>query len=452
MKRLFLLVLLISGVSVSAQDPVEAELAEKLQFTLDSAVTKMKLIGVSVNMIMPDGKVWNATSGYADPYAPGNFEPDQLFWSASMGKMFTGGIIFQLAEEGKLSLEDKIGMYFNDIPYIDTNITLRELIKHRSGIAEVLSPASTAQWYNNPDKVWTGREVLETYLKPKSFAHGTNFEYSNSNFILLAMVIEKITGNTMAHELNTRFFTPLGMQRSYYLPENQPTEPIVPCWADFNQDGVWDDQANFIHSTCFASMVSGAGAILSQPCEFSKYTRALYGGELVNDSTLDQIKQCTNVAMGPYCNGYGMATMRYSFSGKSYYGHGGDISGFTNLSIHQPETNLTLTLMINQDRQNRALLALVLLRKINQITTGIEDYQETNFQLVKNPVDQELELILDEEKPTPAEIRSVAGQLIKRIELQTGQNRIDVSYLNTGVYQLLLNTEMGLVSRRFVKQ
>ncbi len=443
--------LVFCSVSVFAQDPVEIELAEKLQFTLDSAVEKMKLTGVSANITMPDGKVWNATSGYADPYDERRIGENELFWSGSICKMFTGGVIFQLAEEGKLSLEDKIGKYFNDIQYVDTNVTIRELVKHRSGIAEVLSQTATSQWYNNPNKMWSKREVLDTYLKPKSFNHGAGFEYSNSNFILLAMVVEKVTGNSFAQELNTRFFGPLGMNRSYFLPQDQPLEPTVTCWSDFNQDGEWDDQSNFIHSKCFSTMVSGAGAMLSQPADISKYTRALYSGQLTSDTTLDQMKQCTNVSFGPNCNGYGMSTMRYSYFGKNWFGHGGDISGFTTMTVHQKESNITLTLMINQDLQNRALLASALIKKLNFITTGIEENVQDLTRIIQNPVKDKLFVEVGTAKPIQAEIRSVDGKLINAFTLIPGRNEVDICDLETGVYQLMLNAASGPVCKRFVK-
>ncbi len=457
MNKLYAIALIAGSLSfsstVNAQDPVATEVADKLQFTLDSAITALKITGVSVNVTTSDGKVWNSVGGYSDASTQTPMNPDHLLWTASMCKEFTGGLVMQLVQEGKVTLEDKIGMYFNDIPNVDTNVTLREMLKHRSGIAEFLSNASSSQWYTNPDKVWTSREALETYLPAKTFAHGMGFEYSNSNYLLLGMVIEKVTGRTLAEELRTRFFTPLGLTHTYFMPNDFPIEEVTPCWSDFNQDGVFDDQANFIHSTCFASMVAGAGAMLSKPDEISKFTRALHGGQLINANLLNEMKVCSNVSFGPNSTGYGISTMRYNFFGKNYYGHGGDISGFTTLTIHQPETNVTLTLMINQDRQNRAALAAALLKKLSLITTGISENElDSKVTLLENPVSDVLNVSLATEiKSCSATIYSLDGRQLSTHELEAGLNKINTSLLPSGMYQLVLTTGLGPVSKRFVK-
>ncbi|MES2627764.1 MAG: serine hydrolase [Bacteroidota bacterium] len=445
----FLSVFLLTAFTANAQQPVSAEIAQQLQFTLDSAVKVMKLTGVSVNITMSDDKVWNAVSGYADASTQEPFNPEHLLWSGSIAKLFTGGVVLQLAEEGRLSLEDKIGSYFNDIPNVDPNVTLREMIKHRSGINEFLSQAASSQWYNNPDKVWTGREVLETYLPAKSFNHGTNFQYSNSNFVLLAMVVEQVTGNTLGEEMRNRFFIPLGLNNTFFMPEQQPTAAVTPCWSDFNQDGKWDDQANFILSTSFASMVSGAGAMLTQPADVSKYTRAVFGGELLSESTLAEMKQCTNVSFGPNSTGYGISTMRYKFFNREYFGHGGDISGFTTLTMHQPETNLTLTLMINMDLQNRVALAAALLKKVTLITTGIAESDAHLTLSLVNPANDQLTVFNPGTVAINAQVIGVDGRKVMDVILKPGKSTSDLTALKSGLYLL---TDEHQHSIRFVKE
>lgn len=442
--------LLFAGTS-QAQDAVSQDIADQLQFTLDSAIEKMKLIGVSANVTMPDGKVWNSTGGLSDPTMSDPMNPDHLLWSASMCKLFTGGVILQLAEEGKLSLEDKIGKYVTGINNIDTNVTLREMIKHRSGIGEVLNNTSTSQWYNNPNKIWTSREVLETYLPTKTFNHGQGFEYSNSNYLLLGMVVNEITGRTLGEEIHSRFLTPLGMTTTFFMPEDVPDADVTPCWADFDGDGIWTDQANFILTPSFSSMVAGAGALLTKPADVSKYTRALFGGQLVSDSILVQMKQCTQVSFGPNCNGYGMATMRYLFFGKYWYGHGGDISGFTTMTVHQPETNITLTLMINQDRQNRAALATALIKKLNLISTGISQNEMSSKISIENPVTEQINISSDLCEDINADIIAIEGRLINSIRIVPGRNEVALNGLTPGMYQIIFRSGSEVNSRKFIK-
>ncbi len=437
----------------TAQQSVDPVLAGKLQQVLDSTAKALKMMGVSANIILGDNSVWNGYTGFGDPFVEAPINPEHLFWTASMGKLFLGATVMQLVEENKMSLDDPIGKYFNDIQYVDTNITIRELLKHRSGVKEFLSQTATAQWYNNPDKMWTPREALETYLGPKDFAHGTSFAYSNSNFVILGMVIEKVTGNTLAQEFRSRIFNPLGMEHSYFQPQETFIENITPCWSDFNQDGIFDDQSNFIHSTSFASMVFGAGAILSKSEEVSKFTRAVFRAELFNQSLLDEMKQCTSVSFGPNSTGYGIATMRYKFFNKDYFGHGGDISGFTTLTIHQPETNVTLTLMVNNDRRNRAALASALIKELNAASTGIGENSATpSVSLLENPVQEKLHFTITESAlASTAAIYSLDGRKLASHTVSQADNQLDVSQLTQGIYLLVINDQNGVVSQRFVK-
>lgn len=453
MKRVLpVFALLLSTLSVHAQ-PVSQALAIKLQFALDSTAAAQKMTGVHANMIISDGSTWNGYTGYENPFTQEPLNTTDLWWSASMCKVFIGGIALQLVDEGKMTLEDKVGKYFTDLTYVDTNITIRELLKHRSGIKDVLNNTSTQQWYTNPDKVWTGKEVMNTFGAPKEFNHGGGFSYSNANYILMSMIIEKITGNTVGKELKDRFFVPLGMNHSYFMPEQAPSEDVVTCWADFNGDKVWDDECNFIHSTSFASMVSGAGAILTKSDEVSRYTRALFSGQLCTSTLLSEMKQCTNVSFGANSTGYGISTMRYKFFNRDYYGHGGDISGFTTLTIHQPETNVTLTLMINNDLQNRAALASALLKALNNYTTEIsERLMEDKLQILQNPVRNVLNAHFSgSTEKLKASIIGVDGKVLLSDSHFDSEFSFDLSTFDAGIYQLVISDGVDQLAKRFIK-
>src|SRR5690606_15033305 len=103
-------------------------------------------------------------------------------------------------------------------------------------------------------------------------------------------------------------------------------------------------------------------------------TRVLFTGQFVHDTTLTLMKTCTNVDLGNGCNGYGYGTMRYNLGGKTYFGHAGDLSGFTNLTIHHETDSITLTICINRNHAQRGAIALALLNALQQaLTLGINE-------------------------------------------------------------------------------
>jgi CubicO group peptidase (beta-lactamase class C family) len=309
---------------------------------------------------------------------------------------------------------------------------LRYLLNHRSGLADYLQqPGAANNWFNYPDSVWPPAQVIGTYHATPAFAQDASFAYSNTNFLLLGMVIEAVTGHSYAQELDTRILQPLGLADAYFPPELPVAGALVPGWTSWTEPDVYDTDVTPVLRDCYASFGFAAGAVVIKPHDLARFTRAVMTGALLTPASLATMRTCTNVNFGGGCNGYGHGAMRYVFAGRTYYGHAGDINGFTQMSVHSEEDSVTLTLSINRNSAPRGPIAGALLATVHEgLTVGIG---------ATEPVAPAFEIF-----PVPARervtVRSDALRTADRIEVldATGQMVRNEGCLRNGAHELML--------------
>lgn len=155
----------------------------------------------------PSG-TWSKAFGYSDLATGAPATVDTYHRVASVTKTFTGTVLYQLAVEGKLSLDDPIGLYIPSVPN-GSNISLRMLVNMRSGLADYISDEWEDQRRTDPNRQWSPQELLDlAWTKPALFAPGTDWDYSNINYILLGLVIEQVTGHPLRDEIAQRILQP----------------------------------------------------------------------------------------------------------------------------------------------------------------------------------------------------------------------------------------------------
>jgi len=165
-----------------------------------------------------------------------------LFAIGSITKNFVAALTLQLVEEGVLSLDAPFSKWLPAYPHVDSTATLRQLLNHTSGIYMFWSNQKI--WDDlkrDRTKVWTPEEVL-SYIKEPSFAPGEGWRYSNTNYLLLAMIIEKATASKLSTEFKQRFWQPLGITNAYLsIQEDIPDSQAHVFGDNFNKDGSWQD-------------------------------------------------------------------------------------------------------------------------------------------------------------------------------------------------------------------
>lgn len=239
----------------------------------------------------------------------------------SISKMFTTVMVFQLIEEKKLALTATLDKYFPKVPNAK-KITIANLLNHHSGIHNFTDDAAYLTWNEKPH---TQAEMLAIIIKGGSdFAPGTKGQYSNSNFVLLGYIIEKLTGQPYKEALEKRITSKIGLANTYYGGKTNPDKHEA---FSYSRTASWEQEPE-----TDMSIPGGAGAILSTPTDLALFIDALFTGKLLNQSSLSQMKTIKD--------SYGMGLFQIPFGTKKAYGHSGGIDGFSSNLGYFPEDSV----------------------------------------------------------------------------------------------------------------
>lgn len=246
----------------------------------------------------------------------------------SISKMFTATMIFQLVEEGKIKLSNTLDTWFPNIPNAK-QITVSNLLNHRSGIHSFTDDPEYKTYMTQP-KTHEEMEAIITKGKP-DFQPGEKAAYSNSNYVLLGYIVEKVTNKPYSKNLADRITSKIKLSSTDFggkvnLNENDS--------YSYKFDGVWKQQP-----VTDMSIPGGAGSLVSTPADLTKFIEALFSLKLVSQSSLDQMKTITD--------GFGMGIFQIPFHTKKAYGHNGGIDGFGANLAYFPEDSLAIAYCTN---------------------------------------------------------------------------------------------------------
>jgi CubicO group peptidase (beta-lactamase class C family) len=258
-------------------------------------------------------------------------QPDTRFRLGSITKQFTAASVLLLKDRGQLQLTDTLGQHLPELPEAWHKVTVYQLLTHTSGIH---SFTDIPQYAANERYTKTPAEILEAVrTMPLDFEPGSRFNYSNSGYVVLGMLIEKLSGESYAQFLQKNIFDPLGMKDSGY----DSNLTIIPKRASGYSDHNGSLQnAGFIDM----SIPHAAGALYSTTGDLLRWQRALYGGKLLKPESL---KAMTTPNLERYALGLGVQD---GAEGKQY-GHGGGIEGFRTLIGYRPAEGISVIMLSN---------------------------------------------------------------------------------------------------------
>ena len=321
---------------------------EKLQKVLDDGISKYDVRGVSVVVIFPDQKVWKGVSGISHDTV--SIKSNMLFAIGSITKNVVAALTLKLAEEGMLSLDDPLSKWLPAYPYVDSNITIRQLLNHTSGI--YIFWDNQKIWDDlkkDREKVWTPEEVL-SYIKEPCFAPGEGWRYSNTNYLLLAMIITKVTGSNISTEFRKRFWQPLNIENAYLsIEEVIPDNQAHVHGDNFNNDGSNLD-LTFLPRASHESITYGSAGLFMTAENLARWCNALFEGEVLHRESINEMLKFVDIGFGPRKRGYGLGVelfMRRISSGERAIGHSGANIGTSVYMVHLPEHHFTVVVMIN---------------------------------------------------------------------------------------------------------
>jgi D-alanyl-D-alanine carboxypeptidase len=246
----------------------------------------------------------------------------------SITKMFTATMIFQLIEEGKLSLATPLATWFPQAPNA-VKITIGEMLSHRSGLHNFTNDSVYMSYNTKPQ---TEEQMLAIIEKEKpDFEPDTKAEYSNTNFVLLGYIVEKVTGRPYAEELKKRITSKIGLTDTYYGGKANVANNEA---YSYSFEGKWQQQPE-----TDMSIPGGAGALVSTPTDLVKFIEALFAGNLISQSSLEQMKTMRD--------NFGMAMFTIPFYDRKAYGHTGGIDGFSSMLAYFPEDKVAIAYIAN---------------------------------------------------------------------------------------------------------
>jgi len=338
----------LCGVVALAENKVPAadDLDGKVDGFVQSELQKQHIPGAAVG-VYRDGKMTRAQGyGLANVEWDAAVTPDTIFQSGSVGKQFTATAVMMLAEEGKLGLDDPIKKYFPDAPEAWNDIKVHNLLSHTSGLGEYETGARTkvgGPFYMRMD--YSEDELYKRIIEmPMDFKTGEDWSYRNTNYVLLGILIHKVTGQFYGDFLQERIFKPLGMSRTRIISE----EDIIPRRAAGyrlvkgglkNQEWV----SPSLNSTA-------DGALYFTVEDLQKWDAALYTEKLLKKASLDRMWTVEKLNNGqPNKANYGFAWEINNVNGHRVIEHGGAWQGFTTYIARYVDDRLTVVALTNLD-------------------------------------------------------------------------------------------------------
>ncbi len=335
-----------SSLAYAAPAPGAISQAEKERYAallsrfFDSALLRRGFNGGI--LIAKEGNIlYEQYTGYRDLRAKDSLTDTTAMHLASTSKPFTGMAILQLVQQGRLGLDDSLSKFFPELPY--PGITIRMLLSHRSGLPNyVYFMADKTKW--DPQQYITNEDMLQFMIREKparSFAAGARFSYSNTNYVLLAMIIEKISGQSYPQYMQEHIFGPLQMEHTYVftlkdtLTATPSFEPNGAYWKNDQMEGTYGDKN-----------------IYSTPRDMLKWDQALYSGRFIRPSLLDSAFMPQSHEH-PSVHNYGLGWRLLMLpNGKRVVYHFGRWHGFTPAFARLTDEKVAIIILGNRFNRN----------------------------------------------------------------------------------------------------
>ncbi len=362
----------------SSHDPVvgplavptaeRARLRARLQATLDTVRARLAIPGASVTILFPDGSAWSGSSGLANVAAGTPVTSDTAFAFASMSKTFLSALIIELADAGRLRLTDSASTLLPPLAKrIDPRITVAMLLDHTSGLYDYfLNPKIDKALQSDPTRAWTPAQALAFVGKPY-FPPGRGWHYSNTNYLLLGLIAERATGQSLDVAIRTRLLDPLALATIWYQAAEPARRPLahgyrLPGTKLTARPIDLSDGSGIAPFRSVVTAAAGAGSLAGTSADLARWARLLYSGDVLGPGG-------TAVLLGGFGAtaayhppvAYGLGIQAIVIDGHPSFGHSGRLLGFRGAVRRFPADGLTIAVLTNQSRADPGRLVAALL-------------------------------------------------------------------------------------------
>lgn len=441
---LFVLLSLVFTTSVKAQFP--SEVADRLQFVIDSITIKYKVKGVSAAILVPGRGIWKGTSGISHQGVP--LTTDMVFCMGSNTKTYISALLLKLQEKGKIDLDDSVGKWIQGYPSITGSATLRQCMSHTSGITDYFqNEAINDSILGKPSKIWTYEDIFKMAPAP-SFAPGTSWSYSNTGYSVLGEVLRQVMAQSPFVSLEEEILTWNGLSPVYNFSDLPQSVVYAHPWSmNINGFSLTDLTATPYLDQLF-SLADVAGGLMTTPEQNVTFWHLLFEGYIINPTSLAEMTTMRKVGGGLE---YGLGIMRKrNANNRIVYEHGGTFFGYLNENMYDTLSKTCITVFTNQDSLNNSGLQVLYVAKLqkellNFPIMSAPNVEETlRLKIYPNPANSFLHVdIEDFGQPLKLELTDLSGKRVQKVTIMEESSTLDISKLTSGVYMLTVYTEDG---------
>jgi D-alanyl-D-alanine carboxypeptidase len=352
----FFFVCLLLAIAVHAQTgtPKNSALQTALQLKLDEWHKAGSFPGATIGVVLANGDSFALAVGFSDRQNKTLMKANDRMLAGSVGKTFAAATALQLIKEGKIALDDKIEKYLAREPWFARlpnakEITVRQLMNHSSGLVRYeFKDQFTKDLTANPDKVWKPAELVAYLLDEKPpFDAGKGWDYSDTNYIVLGMIIEKVTGRKFYDEANRRLLKPLKLTNT--IPQDGPKlKAVVQGYAGPNNPFGGTDE--MIVNGKFAinpQFEWTGGGYVSTAEDLARWAKMLYEGKAFSSDLLPQVLDGVSAPMLGREAKYGLGVIIRKTAAGTSYGHSGFFPGYMTDMMYFPEHKVAIAVQVN---------------------------------------------------------------------------------------------------------
>jgi D-alanyl-D-alanine carboxypeptidase len=360
--------------AASTPPPAGHRLEACLVPVVTAAMQELQVPGVIIGVWIPGEKPWTAALGTANLATGVPLTLADRMRIGSITKTFTGTVILQLADEGKLALDDTIARYVPGVPNGE-QITIRQLGNMTSGLFNYSEDQGLlAAMDADPSTGWTPQELIAiANMHPPYFAPGKGWHYSNTNIIILGLIIEKVTGHSVQEEYRRRIFEPLGMEHTHIATNGVLRTPHAHgyMYGTLLQPGIRRGVSPRDVTAANPSWGWAAAGLVSTLNDLQRYAGPLATGQLVSQKSQAERLRWVDVGTRPKGLQYGFTIA--DFGGA--IGHNGKIAGFQSFMGYIPANHATIIVLTNLfaaagDKGPADELAKRIMQALQELHTG----------------------------------------------------------------------------------
>lgn len=327
-KQILLFLLVCSMIAVQAQDNRYKDLDSLFGF-----YDRNELF--SVNAFIKRGRtvLYEGSAGYQNREKGIKNDAESIFLIGSITKTYTAVIVMQLVEEDRIRLDDRLARFYPGIPGSD-KISIEMLLRHRSGLFNYTSDSLFLTEVKQPV---TEEQLLEKFSRLKmNFEPDRKFEYSNTNYMLLGFIIEKVTNDTYAGQLEKRITGRLGLKSTFY---GRPADRTHFASSYVISEGGWLPAL----PEWDISWAGAAGGIAASAADVALFMEGLFGGALLSEKSLELMKEQKE--------GYGLGLITVPYGERRFYGHTGGIESYESIAGFNAADSTVLVRLVNAGRR-----------------------------------------------------------------------------------------------------